>query len=173
MESLKLDKEKRIYDQNTIGESRWTLLCRRYKIDFALFIFLWIFFMSNCLLFFFHKCWVKRDQSPLFFHRLMFYCRQALSFCRSLKKKVNACMSDSWRLFLNLKMDWAHKIDRLMWKPYGDQCFQIQVLLLHANNPFNTTLSSSHLSYQLLPNEISQEANFAMVDSFTFLLSKL
>ena len=85
-ESLKLEKERRSYDQNTVGESRWTLLSRRYKMDFALFIFLWICFISNCLLFF-HKCWVKRDQSSLFFHHLMFYCRQVLGFCRSLEEK--------------------------------------------------------------------------------------
>ena len=45
--------EKKSYDQNTVGESRWTLLSCRYKMDFVLFIFLWICFISNLLLFFF------------------------------------------------------------------------------------------------------------------------
>ena len=39
----------------------------------------------------------------------------------------------------------------LMWKPYRDQFSISQVPLLHSKNPFKMTLSSSHLSYQLLP----------------------
>ena len=64
-------------------------------------------------------------------------------------------------------------MERLMWKLYIDQCSIVQVPFLHAKNPFKTTLNSSHLSYQLLPKETSQEANCAMVDSFTLLLSKI
>ena len=98
----------------------------------------------------------------------MFYCRQVLGFCRSLEEE-GQCMHE-WLLktFINSQMDWAHKMDRLMWKPYRYQCFQSQVPLLHVNNPFKTTLSSSHLSYQLFPKETPQEANSAMVDSLTF-----
>ena len=79
-------------DQNIVGESRWTLLPCMYKMDFALFIFLWICFISNCLLFF-HKFWVNRDQSSLFFHHLMFYCRQVLGICRSLEEE-GQCMHE-------------------------------------------------------------------------------
>ena len=36
-----------------------------------------------------------------------------------------------------------YKMERFMWKPYKEQCFQSQVPFLHSKNPFKTTLCSS------------------------------
>ena len=139
-ESLKLDKKRRIYDQNTVGESRWTLLSRRYKMDFALLIFLWIFYISNCLLFFFHKCWVNRDQSPLFFHHLMFYCRQVLGFCRSLEEE-GQCMHEwllknflsicKWIEHIKKWRDWCTNHTNSNFFEVKSHCYMPRILFRH------------------------------------------
>ena len=91
-----------------------------------------------------------------------------LGFAGPWKKKVNACMSNSWRLFINLQMDWAHK------KKWRDWCANhtdsnVSEVKSHCYMP---RIIFRHLSSHLLLKETPQEANFPMVDSFTLLISK-
>ena len=167
MESLELDKEWRSYDQNTVGDSRWALLSRGYKMDFALFIFIWICFISNFLLFF---SWVLGEERPIVSllpssHVLLQASARFLQVRgrrRSLHARVT--LEDffsicKWIEHVKKWRDWCANHTNSNVSEFKSRCYMPRIIF-------------RHLSYQLLPKETPQEANCTMVDSFTLLISK-